>query len=131
MNSYYETFEETLFKLKTPLPLGFSRGKLIDTLYDGFLAGYVYMTFAIPMQLADPIDRTQTNQEQIGGTDQNQPQQNFPDPSKMSPDEMMMMMVKGLEVRSAAFSEQMRKSPKAIQRLIDLTKEMDEMKLFS
>lgn len=106
LNSYYESFAKTLGALGAQIPIGFSRGKLIDTFYEGILAGYVYMAFAIPMQLADPVDpkeKAEAMQQQMMNGGGAPP----PDPSQMSPEQMMEMMMKGLEARSGMFYGQM------------------------
>lgn len=133
LSSYFDAFAQTLDSIGVPLPLGFSRGQLINTFYDGLLAGYLYMMFAIPMQLADPV-LSAKNVDAVAGESRDAAAMGGagdgpPDPSKMSPEQMMQMMVKGLEARSAVFYGQMITSPKAIARLVDLTKEMADMKL--
>ncbi|ODM88306.1 hypothetical protein Ocin01_18374, partial [Orchesella cincta] len=51
LNVYYDAFQETLEKIKTPLPWGFTKGFFIDEFEAGIVSAFVRMTFAVPLQL--------------------------------------------------------------------------------
>jgi hypothetical protein len=130
LNVYYESFKATCDKLGTSLPIGFTRGSLIDTVYEIRLANFTHSFFAIPMQLGEPTptptkeEGNMKNGETNGTQEQEQagPPEGF-DPSKLSPEQMMAIMEQQMEARSKEHLVQLRKSPIAIQRLLDITKE--------
>ncbi|CAL8118631.1 unnamed protein product [Orchesella dallaii] len=51
LNVYYDAFQETLEKIKTPLPWGFTKGFLIDEFEAGIISAFGRMTFVLPIQL--------------------------------------------------------------------------------
>ncbi|CAG7815519.1 unnamed protein product, partial [Allacma fusca] len=55
LSIYYENFAGFLKEVKYELPIGFSRASLIDGFSSLVIPGFVYMTFAIPMQLGIPL----------------------------------------------------------------------------
>ncbi|CAL8118635.1 unnamed protein product [Orchesella dallaii] len=59
LNVYYDAFQETLEKIKTPLPCGFTKGFLIDEFEAGIISAFGRMTFAVPLQLG-LISKTKT-----------------------------------------------------------------------
>jgi len=55
LNTYYKSFTTTVDRLKVPPPSNFTFGVFMDTFFDCYKAGLVYMTYAIPLQLGvDP-----------------------------------------------------------------------------
>ncbi|CAL8139631.1 unnamed protein product [Orchesella dallaii] len=124
LSIYTKSFEDTMDQLDYPKPEGFSRGYVIDKFYQGMLASYSYMPFAISLQLGDLTsvlveeqainDATQdldTKVKQVA----NASQQDF---VKMVEEDKKMMMLR------------IQNSPRALARLEELTREASELKLF-
>jgi len=51
------------------------------------------------------------------------------DPQTMSPEQLFEMMMEGMKVRNVMFYQKMIKTPKAVERLVQATQEMADMKL--
>lgn len=101
LNVYYDEFCSTLDAMKIPLPWGFTRGFFIDKFMAGIGFAFVRMTFAIPLQLG-MITKTEKDEN-----DPNAPLHTEEGIRKMYED-----------------------SPRAMERLESLVKEMIECKIF-
>jgi hypothetical protein len=116
LDVYYSAFIQALVDIKCPAPIGFSRGFLIDN-YDKYrFSGYLFMGFALPMQMGN-------NPKMAASAGEGAPEM----PPGFNPMDLPM------EVRTAGFVGNLRKqletSPRAVQRLMDITQEMADLKL--
>ncbi|CAG7829904.1 unnamed protein product, partial [Allacma fusca] len=105
LDVYYNAFVGTLADIKCPVPIGLSRGFLIDQFDANQFSGYVFMGFALPMQLG--------NNPKISASNEGGPEM----PPGFNPMDLPM------EVRVGGFvgnlRQQLEGSPRAVQRLLD------------
>lgn len=121
LSTYYDSFTDTMGQLEFPIPVGFTRGQLVDGFYQGMLAAYIYMPFALSLQMgnlkfmkADDLDEKKENGHA------NEPPNGPPGPpdlNKMIADDKKLSMLR------------MMHSPRALERLEILTREAVELKL--
>ncbi|CAL8139617.1 unnamed protein product [Orchesella dallaii] len=126
LSIYTKSFEDTMDQLDYPKPEGFSRGYVIDKFYQGMLGSYTFMPFALSLQMGDleavleDKDEKVTNGASTNGEKQKEEAQSGP--PAIDFDKMM-------EANNAMMLLRMKKSPRALQRLEDLTREAVERKL--
>ena len=124
---YYQSFTSNLKNLQCPLPIGFTRGFLIDSFNECILDTYAFMGFAIPMQLGE-------NPGIVKSDDFEKPPEGHGGPPQGdgAPPAFNMADIP-VEIRTAAFVNsnraQLENSPKALQRFYDITEEMIQLKL--
>lgn len=131
---YYESFCGLLARVKCPVPIGFTRGFLVDTMYQFLLPGFIYLAFALPMQLADPVDFQGQMMEaatklgvdpsllapppQQENNENSEIQKGTPPPP--SPEQLDLFF----KMRHCMLFLQMEKSERGMQRLMQVTQEM-------
>lgn len=114
--AYHDAFVEELRALGCPVPIPFTRGFLVDRFYEYLLPTYLFMSFAIPMQLCEPGDAPLAEVSPEAPSPSVLPPGWKPD--SLDPDLFAMIL------QAQYLLQQMRKSPVALQRLLDLTDEM-------
>jgi hypothetical protein len=112
---YYDSFVGTLKDVGCPMPQNFTRGYFTDALWQSLLPGFVYNTFAIPFQLgkqdAGNDEAGKKDEEAEGSLEEN-------------------AFDAGVNQMLRNFRKWTVESPRAIQRLLDVTTEFVELGLF-
>ena len=109
LNIYYDSFMKTLNEVGCPPPQNFTRGYFIDEVWKSFLPGFVYMCFAIPFQLGNMVPTAEDLAE-------------AQEPAT-TPEESARQLVQLLR-------KWMDRSPRAINRLLEITREFVQLGLF-
>lgn len=122
---YYQSFVNTLNLLKCPIPINFTKGFLIDEFRKCYPAAYKYLHFAIPLQLGqgNAFDASENGAENGNGPSSPPKPTSTSDAAEMDPAALQTeMFIIGMKTS-------MEKSPRAIDRLVDVTKEMAELNI--
>ncbi|ODN06579.1 Tyrosine phenol-lyase [Orchesella cincta] len=125
LSFYAKSFENTMDQLDFPKPEGFSRGYVIDKFYQGMHSAYLYMPFALSLQMCDLVEAKEEQAQ--NGTTKKEDEKNNQNGSQSGPpaidfDAMMKEEKRMMMIR-------MKTSPRALQRLEDLTREAVELNL--
>jgi hypothetical protein len=132
LDIYYDSFMSTIDTLKCNPPLKFTRGVFRDSFFENYMPAFIYMGFAIPMQLGTPMEFSGPPQQQPdGNTNGQSPPPEIPaefsSPSAggdVDPLDMQLkMMLMGLRMS-------MDGSPRAVDRLYAIASEMAALKVF-
>lgn len=126
LNEYFNSFEDTLVnQLNFPMPTGFTKGSFIDGFQQGILAAYAYMPFALSLQMGN-LDFLK--EEKVdNGTEANGDKDKEAAPQQPPAFDMSKMIETGKRLHKL----RMVHSPKALERLEELTREIVEMKLLN
>lgn len=148
LNEYYLSFERTLNSINFPMPVRFTRGSFIDGFYEGILPAYIYMPFALSLQLGDlsfleeknrgdvndddttdQSNKTGAKKEEVNGQHKEigADEGSSKDADAQAPPAFDFN--KMIETNKKMHKLRMQNSPRAMARLEDLTREIVEMKL--
>lgn len=129
--TYYEAFVKKVEVLKCPIPANFTRGMFIDHYFGHLLSSYLVLSFALPLHLAEPTDISAMNVgENCNGQTSPQSKSNILNGNLTKPNgEVFDKEKNGIYNQSQFLLKQMRNSPRAVHRLIEMTKELALLKI--